>query len=129
MNVRTLDGAEQATGSGLSTDELLEQLHTRFRITADFNDGAAAPGFRDMPVRGGDPDPASLSCSGRCAPARPGPSPGWRIRLLLLRWRRSGPVHPCPQVRLTVPRVVPVQLAALEQLKRAWGGRRSPYSP
>ena len=28
---------EQA--SGLSTDELLEQLHVRFRITADFNDG------------------------------------------------------------------------------------------
>ena len=30
---------EQAQENGLSTDELLEQLHTRFQITADFNDG------------------------------------------------------------------------------------------
>jgi len=29
---------EQAQGSALSTGELLEQLHTRFRITARFDD-------------------------------------------------------------------------------------------
>ena len=39
MNVRTPTGPNRPTGSGLSTDESLEQLHTRFRITADFNDG------------------------------------------------------------------------------------------
>ena len=34
-----VEAAGQARGSGLSTAELLEQLHTRFQITADFNDG------------------------------------------------------------------------------------------
>ena len=67
---------EQAEGSGLSADELLKQLHVRFRITAGYSDGGPPLDFETclFAVETLIPDPEMLG------KMRPGSS--WSITRL-----------------------------------------------